>query len=858
MRLRPIDLSYSDEYMDDFFSNSNIEPALRTILNGDSPVWLSVQQKKTDLKNPLAHMKQGLNWAQTLGDAAKNGFKAVFTPMNKQNWYEHSMSYYTTLLHKRIIGQTVFDTKIFNGNRFDSHFYAHCTKNMSGSFAMFGVNGGESNLDINAKLPFRSGTKYMEFVLTVGVNGKVYLNGAEIVEPAVLTPDAKFKLPGKNAILSMPAHSIAFWVFTEASIPECTSTETISFENEQLPQRSSSEILLQQLIVDAVAREERNGGDDEENAIKRTKRHTILKRDDLNAIDKHGEYNAIEMNGADLAMQTRDKRFIGDVNHANRMLYNTIDDLKRHSFVAPYKRIIPVKRMKRDINMLKNLFDKFDMKKPSFNFKTPSLKLGSKGLIPPISTVHDVFNPGTNEKRIFENIENPELPNGDVYFELAAPEYPATVNTANQAPNQLGDSFTPLNVVPNVIPNAPLDIYANLAQPQVPPPPTQPTAPIAAVNPPSSNGLPSFGELSEMDLRPEVVTPPPQTPNQIPAPGHHLQFVVKDLPPTWQVNLANMERARNNLRQNLWPMSATQVANRQTVVPQNSNAEIANSKIASYLPNVAHVHNIPAQEHVLFESKRRRRRAIDSKMNEEIENRVQKGSMMHEVRLTDTAEQVEMLDKILKMIEEMERSQNTVLKSSGGIKKMLINKKLNENEMESDSPKKCKILSMAMEKRCLQSETQPKNIFKRAIDTNRKNAPGPLKKFIARMRDSVDRPLKFRTKRSIYHWSEPIESSENEINAITKELNDDIDDNVPRKIVYTKRRYETKIETTTTKPLIATTITPLTTTTEKTEPKTEAKSKKPLPTVMKAVKGAFNNVTDAVARQIGRFWLALS
>lgn len=841
-------MSYSDDNMDDFFSNLNIDPALRTILNGDSPVWLSVQQKKTDEKNPLAHMKQGLNWAQTLGDAAKNGFKVIYKPINKQNWYEHSMSYYTTLLHKRIIGQTVFDTKIFNGNRFDTHFYAHCTKNMSGSFAMFGVNAADSSVDIAAKLPFRSGTKYIEFVLTVGANGKVHLNGAEIVEPAVLTPESRFKLPGKGAMLSMPAHSIAFWVFTEASIPECTSTETISFENDQPPQRSSSERLLQQLIVEAVAKDENIA--DNENTIKRTKRHTILKRDELNSIDKHSEYNAIDMNDA---MQTRDKRFINaDTNQANRLLYNTIDDIKRRSFVAPYKTklALPVKRMKRDINMLKNLFDKFDIKKPSFNFKT---KLASKGLIPSITTVHDVFNPGPNEKKIFEPIENPDFPTGDVHFELAAPEYAATVHAAgNPAANQLSDTLTPLNYVPN----APLDIYGNIAAP----------APIQT-NPPASDAATSsnlYGELSEMDFRPELVTPAPTpapAPNQIAQPvQHHLQFVVKDLPPTWQVNLANMERARNNLRQNLWPMSANTPtvipANQQTVIPASVNAvnANANAKIASYLPNVAHVHNIPAQEHVLFESKRRRRRSIDSRMNEEIEKRVQHGPIQHEAHLTDNVQQVQLLDKILQMIEDFERSQNSVMKSNGGIKKMLLNRET------GDAPKKCKILSMAMEKNCLHSETQSKNIFKRAIDTNRKTS-SPLRKFIAKMRGSVDRPLKFRSKRSTYYSTEAFDSDENAINAISKEIDEDDEYYVPKKMVYAKRRYELQRKSTTTtststSTTSTTTTTPATTTVKNEQ--TTRKSEKKIPQIMRAVRGVVNNVTSAVASQIGRFWLSLS
>lgn len=834
--------------MDDFFSSFNMDPALRTLLNGDSPVWLSLLQKNrnADQTDPLTQMKQGLNWAQTLGDAARNGFKVIYTPISKKTWYEPSMSYYTTLLHKRIIGQTVFDTKMFNGNRFDTHFYSHCTKNMSGSFTIFGVNAADSALDITAKLPFRSGTQYVEFILTVGVNGKVYLNGAEIIEPTVLTPEARAKLPGKGAVLSMPAHSVAFWVFTGAAIPECASVETIEFDINRSDEKTSSERLLQQLILETVSKDE-NATELDDNSIKRSKRHAIsekmvptnrIRRTAENNIDKHSEYNAIELNEVDAEIQKRDKRFIGDGTFVNH-IYNEVDDMKRRNLLAPYKQKLglPARRMRRDINMLKNLFDKFDLKKPSFNFKTPSLKFGTKSLIPSINTVHDVLNPGSDvlqEKMLFETIENPELPSGDVHFELAETlppqnEYAASLAEGNQVVNQFAEE------TPSVFVSGPdVGVYSNAGVPM-----TQSL----------SNGVPStvsLGELTEMDVKSNLVTVAPvpapvpvqapalaPTPDQLPKVQpiqHHLQYVVKDLPPTWQVNIQNMEKARNNLRQNLWPMSS-------------NLGDSTSSKISAFLPSVGqsmHVQPPQGVEHVFFESKRRRRRAVDSRLNDEIEKRLAHGSTTtkNDLRLDAAVDQEELLDKMLRLIDNLERNQNSVLKRNGGIRKVLERRR--QEASGNDAPKKCKVLSMAMEQQCLQAENQPKPVFKRAIE---RKPTGPLKIFFAKIMETVENPLKLRNKRSIDRMAEQIHSEENEINEIPKEFNEEIDDG-PRKNVYQKRRYESNKPTSTTS----------STTTETDASKPERR----IPKLLRTMKGYVHGITNSVMRHVGRWWFALS
>lgn len=841
-------MNYSDENVDDFFSNFNTDSSLRTILNGESPVWLSLLQKNVDSRSPIVQMKQGLNWAQVLGDAAKNGFKVIYSPINKHTWNEPSMTYYTTLLHKRIIGQTVFDTTIFNGNRYDTHFYAHCTKNMSGSFSLFGVNSADTSMNVNAKLPFRSGTEYMEFILTVGYDGRIYLNGAEIIEPTVLTPVQKYKLPGKGAMMSMPPHSVAFWVFTSASIPECSSIDAISPETEQTQQRTSSELLLQQLVVETVKNDERNPALTRENSIPRSKRHTIsskdgminrIRRDTENQIDKHSEYNAIEMDEYDSDLQSRDKRFIGDAKFTNRV-YNGDDDLKRRNLVASYRTKMITKRMKRDINMLKNLFDKFDLKKSPFNFKVPPLVRG-KSFIPSISTVHDVLNPAkpSVENKIFEHVDNLELPTGDVHFEIAAAvtepnEYAAALNAAN-------------NIVekPSVL-SAPSDMFSNagFASPTV-------------LGPSRTNAVPSsilLGELTEMDIQSELATVAPiQTPSPIPEQNsmyspsvqvrpmqnikpvqptpstqHQLQFVVKDLPPTLQVNRENMEKTRNNLRQNLWPM--------------NFNTQNTNPAITAFLPNVAQYPNIQPDEHILFESKRRRR-SIDSKMNEEIEKRVQHGKneVKSDVRLDQAIDHVELFDKFLGLINDLEHSQAYEKSGKFSEKKLTSGRTIS---LESGKSKKCKVLSMAMEKQCLEDEGQPKSIFKRAVESKRTKASTSLKKFIAKIKETVEKPLKFRTRRSA-------DSEENEINSILKEVNEEAEMHLPHKNIYQKRRYDDTNQ----KPSKE-----KTTTTSTTEDymQLDSKNENGKPKFLRTIRKTMNNILTSVAQHIASAWVALS
>lgn len=641
--LRSIDLSHSDENVDDFFSSSNMDPALQTILSSDYPVWLTLTETQNQQKSPLTQMKQGLNLAQTLGDAAKGGFNVIYLPIDKNIWYEPTISYYVTLLHKRIIGRTVFDTKMFNGNRFDSHFYAHCTKNMSGSFSVVGVNAGDSKLDILAKLPFKSGTQYMEFILTVSVNGRVQLNGREIVEPAVLGPVPKSKLPGKATYLNMPAYSIAFWVFTEADVDECHDEESISYETDDDRLKTSSERLLQDLIVESVSR---NDDKNERNAILRQTDQDVLKRD-RRSIDhspiQQELTNEIKSNGNGKGIKKSSKGFTQTT-----------------------------RRSKRDINSLKSLFDKFDFKKSIFDFKTPPpFKIASPFLVPPI--IQDVLqNPNEAEKKIFAPLDNPHLPDRDIHLEVAVD---ASVNTEK------------FNNGPNPTANDPM---VNIPQ--------------YTVNP--ANRLPStalLGELTEIEMPQRnmnvepIAKPPPKQEN--------IQFVMKSLPPTIHVNHENMERTRSNLRKNLWPMANGQpVAKIPTFLPTMGQFQLPRIEVPQAFETRRRRRSINAETMNAAIEKRIQGLSNDddsSADDSKVTVLAELLSMAEDIDKSERDQQSKQSSLKLGRSDFAARLRTKLEQLSGRGSEASLSLRKN------DIWKKCKIIAKSVEQQCLQTEHKP-------------------------------------------------------------------------------------------------------------------------------------------------------
>lgn len=469
-------------------------------------------------------IENGINWAQTLGNTAKSGFKIIYTAIDKNDILNgNSLTYYVTKLYKQLMGETVFDTKILNGDKKLLNFYTHCSKNLSGSFSVMGVNPLDTKIQITTKMPTKfTGSEIRQYILSV-TDETVRLNGDSINIHTMMEPFTKMKRPNRPITFLLPPKSIGFWVLPVANLKEClifndpidgdeyfdgiminnnSNEKSLFNKNNDIQrnqrQKTSSELLLQELIMETINR-------DYESRL--LKRHLIVKKD-----SKHLQpiTNNNVLTAATNPPPSRNKRFIIDTfnmnlnNDGNYFNLHDVTSAEGNNIKRDYrntdgnninkrsKRCIltknsengmrskrsrkdylsklndyrqnirrirkankqskkslnnsqkqqPHQRHKRQItNGLSRLFEKFDLKKSQFNLNKPVgaaapiasqslFKLNSgvnNGLgvgIQPVRTIHNIFRINSAEKDLFKSSENKNLPNGDVYFEMA-PDTPA-------------------------------------------------------------------------------------------------------------------------------------------------------------------------------------------------------------------------------------------------------------------------------------------------------------------------------------------------------------------------------------------------------------------------------------------------
>ncbi|CAD7090060.1 unnamed protein product [Hermetia illucens] len=136
--------------------------ALRAILDRNLPAWLLVPpnmlKNTKNAQNCSAFcITKGLQWAQTLGDAARTGFSVVFKPLDKSDIIEPGFSFYNNWLFKRTIGEEVFDTRMISGDRYRSFpfllaLHEGCFRSGFGHGLQYGRQGYSK---ITAKLTYR-------------------------------------------------------------------------------------------------------------------------------------------------------------------------------------------------------------------------------------------------------------------------------------------------------------------------------------------------------------------------------------------------------------------------------------------------------------------------------------------------------------------------------------------------------------------------------------------------------------------------------------------------------------------------------------------------------------------------------
>lgn len=701
---------------------------------------------------------------------------------------------------------------------------------MPGAFTVMGVNMGDRDLKTAAKVPINSGSEFMEYVLSVNkYTGKVQLNGEDIVEGSDLVPQMKLKRTNKPAFFSLPPHSVGFWVFSMAELKQCeimdeAKREETPYQLNRKP-KTSSELLIHQLIEEFLERDskdlnkiERSENTMTKDLIKNNRSKRYVSNNIFKTNRKVNSDRTAQAKESTNSIHRRLKRFVMNSKRSRRannlldLLYNELDAFKRRSVLAPYRPALNSllhTRSKRQITELSKLFGKFELKKPlfpiikppapplfGFGQPKPLVKSKPSNPIPPVATVHDIYSPSSSEKQIFKSIENPNLPNGDIHFKIGdekSDDYVAVDDDDDRKMEKAANKLRTHERQPaddirsQKMPNYYFDIVPEIERRDSY---SQP-GPMQGDNQEAVRP----GELWEVDVaRPAPimdsssnVRPPwqgskDQAASQVSE--RNIDFVVKELEPTWQKNHENLAKARNTLQQFYLDKP---------------------SEISSILPNAGGLYQ-DSRDQAFFET-RRRRRSVDLKMNDEIEQKLQKvtaqnldnaGDFEDYVHLEDALDRATLLDRLIGLVQNIEKNQN--IKSLRGFNKLNDNiriledifsngaeqrlqrlksksqSKLDDNEIK----RKCRVMSLSMEQQCLRDETlQKRTLQKREAKVDRedklkKKTLKPLKKPFVGVKEKLGKKSN-RQKRSIPWNTQFYESDDKMSNMIPKEVIKDID-----------------------------------------------------------------------------------
>lgn len=769
---RPMEFN-SLEHDDSIFFEK--DPALRSLLRSKVPVWLNaVPQSSQSSKTALCGLEcelQGIRWANVLGSSAQSGFKVVFQRIDQFDMINPRLSNYVSLLHKKIMGEKVFDTKILNGDNLSPKYYTHCTKNMSGSFSVMGVNFADHKTKISTKLPNKyTGSDLYQYVLNVD-GGRILFNGIPVDINSDLKPIVKIKKQNRLTTFTLPPRSVGFWVFPSANLKQCStkSEENVSplkrdtdndFENSS---RTATENLLHELISEIVQI------DRSRNEVKRTRRHAIVKKDD--------KYMNRPKRSADPGYKTRravtlfkkfnneaTKRNPGALGHPRRRVTRQINNINPNN------------------NRFGKLFKTFELpqvkkfKMANFwNLPPPAQNAvpQNRAAIPPItSTIHDVYRVDPSEQ-IFKSVENSELPTGNVFFQVGEernmdyvefddrPEKFGKNRQLNPQPMEKLIDFD-VNDAQDVIPDHMYEFYNEAKNKK------QATA-----------NMPQYSELWESDVYQKAPPPQPADEQYIRAEEdsnnheHNIDLIVQELPPSFRQNQENLIKAKSQLN---------------TIYVSDGHDRVSSSTL-----------NIPIRHFDMdgdgFFVSKRKRRSINAHLNDEIEDKVNsltktgdnKGEVVDEYVdfFNKNGNKINLLDKITKIIESLEKIddlgkhknieklnsdikelENFLFKRNSKFGVLLPKNRATQKEIR----RKCKILSVNLEQQCLkENDFYPSRLISRdakhATDHKAKKMSSLKNSFPAKKSDNRQN----RARRDAVYVSSSWEADDRD-NIIVKEL----------------------------------------------------------------------------------------
>lgn len=220
------------------------------------PLWLNFPNfnESTTSMSPKEKESIGLEWASQLGMSALNGFSVIFQQISQSELASPNLAVFISILHKTLMDRKVFDTEIIGHTSEKLFFFTHCSRNISGSFTVMGVNLNEGRQKAISKLPTATtGSTVEQYTLTESRSGDVMLNGKNIDWDMPIIPQSRTKKPNRLTTFTLPGRSVVFWVFSDANIKECRSTTAmVEPEPMNIRTKTGSEKLLQKLLLESV------------------------------------------------------------------------------------------------------------------------------------------------------------------------------------------------------------------------------------------------------------------------------------------------------------------------------------------------------------------------------------------------------------------------------------------------------------------------------------------------------------------------------------------------------------------------------------------------------------------------------
>ncbi|CAG9835625.1 unnamed protein product [Diabrotica balteata] len=197
-------------------------------------LWTTVPKSENTIT-----FSSAILWAKQIGNAAKMGYDVVFRQPRVHELFTDTPVYWCSLLHKKLMGCQVLETKssIFQD---DTNIFAHCTRKQNsfvrrGALTVMVVN--DRPLKYIAKVKLGNGVpeksvEVQTYILTSQClnSTKIYLND-QVLTPEIFhkknpfEPKIRRTKATSHILLSLPPSSIGFFVFPGARVPVCIEKE---------------------------------------------------------------------------------------------------------------------------------------------------------------------------------------------------------------------------------------------------------------------------------------------------------------------------------------------------------------------------------------------------------------------------------------------------------------------------------------------------------------------------------------------------------------------------------------------------------------------------------------------------------